>query len=91
MRQGLRREWSRDPATPFVYTLLQSVWLASASAESVDEQLSARGERIEAPGAAWVTIGNDASLEHGGRVRWLEAPTVRLSRRRGKRSPGGTL
>lgn len=33
---GLRREWSRDPATPFVYTLLQSVWLSAQSDIRVD-------------------------------------------------------
>jgi hypothetical protein len=49
---GLRREWNRDPATPHVYTLLQSAWLASASRKMPEQQLEARGERIEAPGAA---------------------------------------
>jgi asparagine synthetase B (glutamine-hydrolysing) len=49
---GLRREWSRDPATPHVYTLLQSAWLASARSEVGDQQLSARVNSIEASGTA---------------------------------------
>lgn len=49
---GLRREWSRDPATPFVYTLLQSVWLASARLEPGDQALDGVPEHVQAPGAA---------------------------------------
>jgi len=49
--EGLRREWSRDPATPFVYTLLQAAWLASAPLEVSDEALGGRGQRVQAPGA----------------------------------------
>lgn len=49
---GLRREWSRDPATPFVYTLLQSVWLTSAALEIRDQQRCTRRERVEAAGPA---------------------------------------
>jgi hypothetical protein len=51
-RDRLRREWARDPATPFVYTLLQAVWLTSAPRELVGEPLGAPRERVEAPGAA---------------------------------------
>jgi hypothetical protein len=49
---GLRREWSRDPATPFVYTLLQSAWLASDSGEVRQQQLSGPRERVQAAGTA---------------------------------------
>lgn len=52
---GLHREWSRDPATPFVYTLLQSVWLASQAShvpQMTDQSLGARGERVQTSGAA---------------------------------------
>ena len=45
---GLRREWSRDPATPHVYTLLQSTWLASLRSEVGDQALRARSNAIEA-------------------------------------------
>jgi len=49
---GLRREWDRDPATPFVYTLLQAVWLRSHSLQLGNEQLRGSSERIEASGTA---------------------------------------
>ncbi|HEY2437667.1 MAG TPA: asparagine synthase-related protein [Solirubrobacteraceae bacterium] len=49
---GLRREWSRDPATPFVYTLLQAAWLASAPPEMGDEALGSPRQRVQTPGAA---------------------------------------
>lgn len=49
---GLRREWSRDPATPHVYTLLQSAWLASIAREMGEQQLGARRKFIEASGPA---------------------------------------
>ncbi len=48
----LRAEWARDPATPFLYTLLQSAWLASAPVELGDEPLDGLAERVQAPGAA---------------------------------------
>jgi asparagine synthase (glutamine-hydrolysing) len=48
----LRREWSRDPATPFVYTLLQSAWLASERSEVRDQQLRTSHELVETPGTA---------------------------------------
>ena len=47
---GLRRAWARDPATPHVYALLQSVWLASAP-EMRKQQLDPAGNRVEAPRA----------------------------------------
>ena len=47
---GLRRAWSRSPATPHVYTLLQSVWLASAP-EVRKQQLDPAGNRAETPRA----------------------------------------
>jgi len=49
---GLRREWTRDPATPFVYTLLQSVWLESDLLKMRNQRFGARDERLEAPGPA---------------------------------------
>ena len=52
---GLRREWARNPATPFVYTLLQSAWVTSQRSNALelgDQSLGGRGERVESPGTS---------------------------------------